>query len=165
MRLKQQLRLDIVERIYGMETTPDTYTGWKTAATKFDLVDQNMRVLQGHDPLTNSRTNRTNTTNYRTPYNNYTPSASTSSATSGEIATTQTPTGTTYGGAGKPMEIDRNRTPRAPVSKNTLCYNCGGFGHLSRFCAEPRAKRVDMIRRMIEDMPTEDKELLREQGF
>ncbi|THU93017.1 hypothetical protein K435DRAFT_861928 [Dendrothele bispora CBS 962.96] len=131
MRLKQQLRLDIVEHIYGMETTPVTYTGWKTAVTKFNLVDQNI--------------------------------CSTSSATSSEIATTQTPTGTTYGGAGKPMEIDRNRTPRAPVSKNTLCYNCGGFGHLSRFCAEPRAKRVDMIRRMIEDMPTEDKELLREQ--
>ncbi|CAM9509685.1 unnamed protein product, partial [Sphacelaria rigidula] len=47
----------------------------------------------------------------------------------------------------KPLETSKYDEPKQqkqlPTSRalfTRVCYNCGGHGHISRFCPEPRAK-------------------------
>jgi Zinc knuckle/Retrotransposon gag protein len=45
----------------------------------------------------------------------------------------RTASGTTYGGKGQPMEVDKVQVRR--------CYNCNGEGHLAKDCKKPKKER------------------------
>ena len=52
--------------------------------------------------------------------------------------------GTTFGGGGRPMELDKARQMGA-------CFNCGKKGHIAKFCLEPRKAVVRGVSTKIED--------------
>ncbi|KAF8824701.1 hypothetical protein HHX47_DHR7000384 [Lentinula edodes] len=67
-------------------------------------------------------------------------------------------TGTTFKGAGRPMDIDAAR-------RNKECFHCGKQGHIAKFCPE-KAPKPQFVRGMWSRMTQEDQETMaKELGF
>lgn len=68
-------------------------------------------------------------------------------------------TGTTFGGTGRPMDLDAARRLRQ-------CFNCGEQGHISRNCPKKKANCFQQVRGLsVEMTPEERLELAKEWGF
>jgi hypothetical protein len=64
----------------------------------------------------------------------------------------KTSTGTTFGGTGKPMEIDKT---------THCCFGCGKTGHFCKDCPDAPTKKLNM-RALAHDLVDEELEELRE---
>ena len=107
---RRGLKPEVLSRIYAADVEgPTTYKELIDKARKIGL---NLDIIRG--------------------FKNAAVGASTSVKPSYPSKDVKTGTGTTYGGSGKPMEIDRTG-PR--------CYNCNGFGHMARECKKPKREK------------------------
>ena len=51
----------------------------------------------------------------------------------------RTGSGITYGGMGKPMEIEQQQNNRQGCKAK--CYNCNRFGHMAKDCQQPKKEK------------------------
>ena len=126
--LEKKLHFDIIQRIYN-STVPTAYADYKEKAIQHDNLQHMVARLQA------SQHGRPTHLVYNRPMSN-TPSGSNGHSREDR----QTATGTTYGGAGKPMQIGRIQVNKEEAHKKGLCYGCGRSGHLSKEC--PHKKKL-----------------------
>ncbi|KAF5340821.1 hypothetical protein D9758_017072 [Tetrapyrgos nigripes] len=136
MLLKQNLWFGIVQRIYQIDPVPVTYAAWKAAAVRLNLCDQSVQTLRNDSrgiPASGNTSVGTWFTTAQTPTTT-TQNATTSAGAPSEAPMTCTGTGVTFGGQGKPMEIDCTKANKWTWDGVRKCYGCGEEEHISRNC-------------------------------
>ena len=106
----------IVEKIYGDSNgeLPADLAAWKTKARRLDNLHLELKALQGRHAPTSSNAHRLRQFQVRAPS---VPAAPVAPAPAADA-----------------MDVDGNR-------RNPRCYNCNKFGHIAKFCPEPRRFR------------------------
>jgi len=126
------LKTPLVNRIYGMDTVPDTVEGWYEKASHFENQWQKARAIASRS----NRTDRPKKKNYSRPsVRERDPDA---------------------------MDVDAirlSREDRDKYIKEGRCFNCGNKGHLSRECkGKQPAKGVKRVERKGEEEGISDEE-------
>lgn len=120
--LERNLHQALVDRIYSTTPLPSTYAGWKQKVIELDQLwrrrEERKKVNKEFWNLPNSQS-----------------LAYDSKRNEGQKESRTSPSGRTFGGLGKPMEIDR-----AKYRSEGRCFGCGEAGHISRFC--PNKEKV-----------------------
>lgn len=137
--LERSLRAHLVDSVLSMPTIPDTYEGWKVAATHFD---GNRR--RRDDAMRNRQS-----TAYRRPFPPpIPPRPAAPRAAPAQAAPRAAPppvrrdaTGVTFGGAGEPMDVAIGR-----ANSGRRCFLCGSLKHLVKDC-DQRTTRVRLVLR------------------
>jgi hypothetical protein len=146
--LEMAVHREIVNQILSMETEPRTFDAWKKAAQKFDRVEQRRKEINRlqADPKPKQWSKQTTTT-------------TTTTAEAGPVQTKKTASGTTFGGQGKPMNINQMKEGR--------CFKCREKGHLSRDCpTRTGSGRKETFRALIQGAEREEIiRMLKEEGF
>lgn len=119
--LIKKLNRDIITRMFNTTTAPTTYAEYKAAALAADKLAKQLEHV-----LSLQRSSKS-----------YHSEQSPSTSTTTEV---RTGTGTTYLGAGQPMEIGRTKIDKEHAKKNGLCFKCGKPGHMSRQCPQSKKK-------------------------
>ena len=148
--LERNLRYETVATIYNSGSQlPTEYEDWKSRALLIDGLQRRLKNV-GRSGWS-GQPNR--------PTAGSTSAATTTTTTTTSAPVKKTPTGTVYGGAGQPMQIDTSRGPR-------VCYNCQQEGHIARNCPNPRKERKVNIRGLVQTLGrltvTEQEELKKE---
>ena len=121
----------ILTQIYSLNTElPDSYDNWKKKIITIDGLHQRMKLWDApgswpmYRPLpTPPCQAQWNPPRQQTPAQ---PAASSSS-----VLNWRPGTGRTYGGLGKPMDLDKAR-------RLNVCIKCGQKGHIGKFCPNYR---------------------------
>lgn len=112
----------LVEKMYLGETLPTAWATWKAKAIRLD------KMWQKHQEQQKARGWTSRSHDQKSPPATQ-PSVPRASPTPIPQADRRDGTGITYGGQGKPMELDRAKKP-------FNCYNCGKPMHMSRNCPD-----------------------------
>lgn len=130
--LERQLSESIVTKIYGSETLPTTYDGWKRKAIRFDNLERRLKEVRRQQTPQNPPVARK-------------PEQSTTPRTTPNTAPTykRDSTGTVFTGTGQPMNLDEAR-------QKGVCYKCGLPGHIGKFC--PNRQKTE-VRATTSDTP------------
>lgn len=137
--LDEALQRRVLDAVWNREVVPTRYTDYMRIA---ENIDENQRKhYQRQKNLGSSQPHKP------------APKPQTQSQAPAASSQTQAPrrdyrdgTGTTFGGAGQPMNLDRAR-------KEGLCFNCHQKGHLLRDCPMPKQPR--QVRGVSTDLPDE----------
>lgn len=130
---KMNMRQSLVEKIMLETPMPTTYQDWKSRAIAHDQAwrnwDASRRQNQGGKPGPN-RQQAQQPRRFQFERN---PQIVQRPADPPAWAPKRTGSGTTFGGQGQPMDIDRAR-------RQGLCFGCGERGHLKRDCPHNHQK-------------------------
>jgi hypothetical protein len=113
---KKGLNRELLKKVYSLPDVPDTLSDWIKYAIRFD---RNWRNLQAD--LRTPSSPRANTPRSSTTASTYT-------------SNTRTGGATTYGGLGKPMDVDALNKLKEERRKLGVCLRCGDKGHFARDC-------------------------------
>lgn len=117
---------DIRAQIYRRGgALPATYDLWKEKAIELDAMERRLKSFDDTPHTWRSATPRP----LPTPPKQYAPAQS-----SAQPAPAWKPSGTTYGGMGKPMDLDTAR-------RLNVCVKCGQSGHIGKFCPNRRGQQ------------------------
>ena len=136
--IKDAIHNNIIDSIYNAGSLPDTYTAWKVRITNIDDLQRQQAVEKK---------------SYVPTMVHKTIVVDKSAATTANVPTQRMGTGTTYGGAGQKMDIDK-------VRQSGLCFRCSKPGHISRNCPD---KKGFQIRSIVEGLTDEEKKELKKE--
>jgi hypothetical protein len=137
------LPLPILTAIYRNSNgvLPNALANWKLLARNLDSLNDQFKVLRAQ--LNPGNPNRPRPQQIRTP---------TVPAPTPQFNPAPRP-------ASDAMDVDGGR------GRNTRCYNCGKFGHISRFCPEPKkyqsirtAEIAEVLRAVLAEKPVKPEE-------
>lgn len=149
--LELNVSAGIIDSIYkDRNGLPEEYEDWKKQILRLDML---WRCREEHNRLRNQRTGYSQ----QAPCMQHAAQPAATTPQSSVPKDRKDATGTTYGGAGKPMDIDNAR-------RKGLCFHCGEQGHIGRFC--PKKSSVHQVRGLWTSMNDDDrKKLAEELGF
>ena len=130
-KIEQAIHNNLIDSIYNTGTVPEDYEGWKTR-----VVDL--------DNLLRRRNEAKKTWGFGSWFNQQQKPQATKPQTSqpavpaNSAADRKDGTGMTYGGTGRPMELDK-------AQRKIICYNCQEEGHIARNCPKPRKASVRKV--------------------
>ncbi len=132
-QVKKACRATTKDIIYASDADPPAdYQAWRKRILRIDHNWRTKKAEQHGGKVTEWKQQaKTNTTPTTTKGNQ--PQTSVPEKTTG--------TGTTFGGSGKPMDIDAIRT-------KTKCYGCGEIGHFKRDCPKRPKTKAEAMRRL-----------------
>jgi Retrotransposon gag protein/Zinc knuckle len=137
----------IVEKIYSDTNgqLPADLHAWKTKARNLDNLHLELKALQRSSPGV-SQVARPRQFQVRTP----------------AVPAAQAPPTPAAAPASDAMDVDGGR-------RNVRCYNCGKFGHIAKFCAEPRKYRsvraaeiAEVVRSVLAEKSVKEEEVVAE---
>ena len=135
--IKSAIHANIIDSIYNGGSLPTTYAAWKARVTDIDnLQCQRAAEKKSHTPTVIHKTVVVD-----------------KAATTTNAPTQRTGTGTTYGGAGQRLDINKAR-------QSGLCFRCGKLGHISRNCPD---RKGFQIRSIVEGLNDEEKKELKKE--
>jgi hypothetical protein len=150
-KINEVVDSSIIDSIYNnSEVLPSTYEQWKTRCINLD--ESRRRRNEAKAEMRKYGRYR----GYQAPSPQpqpcqYTPPTAppphASRPQAAPVVDRRDASGTTYGGVGRPMELDKARRPLE-------CYNCGKRGHMARDCWAPRKQQVRAV--TVEDIRSEE---------
>ena len=153
--VERNMRFSLIEKIYSSGSIPDTLANYRKCIIALDALERRLASVN-RTSGSGSSAKGSSTPNWRQPIEK---TKATPEQPSTPVQTRRDGTGTTFGGRGQPMDIERAR-------REGLCFNCGEKGHLSRDCLKPRKSTRTYARRVVDGLSEEDhKDLLAELGF
>jgi hypothetical protein len=145
--VKKSVNEKIIDRIYEAEELPEDYAAWRKKIIRFDTQmkvrneeKKNMGLWRPKEAPGPSKPQAQNQAAPAAPPKQ--------SNISGDRKDS---TGTTFGGRGKPMDLDKAKS-------EGLCFRCGTKGHISRNC--PTRSKEYQVRQLWAQMSKEEQSTL-----
>ena len=135
-KLEKAVKTAIIDSIYHGGNLPKKYADWKTRVVDIDNLWRYREEQKKAWSFGNF---------WKPSQEKQQPQAAKTPAT---VTDKKDGSGTTFGGGGRPMELDKARQMGA-------CFNCGKKGHIAKFCLEPKKAVVRGVSTEIEDKPRE----------
>ena len=131
-KIKKAVKTAIINSIYHSSRLPKKYQEWKTQVVNID----NLWCYQEEQKKAWSFGNFCKPSQEKQQLQ--------AAKTLATIANKKDRSGTTFGGSGRPMELDKAQQIGA-------CFNCGKKGHIAKFCPEPKKAVVQGVSTEIDD--------------
>ena len=139
--LQKGVHRDLLQHIFTQAPLPTDYDSWKDMLLSLGRLQERFNQQFGTRSTTSStapsRVPHTFVTNVHQP-----------------VEHKKTNTGTTFGGAGQPMDVDKLR-------RDIKCFNCNETGHMHRDC--PHEKRKINIRALLDQLEEDEFKELKEE--
>ena len=145
--LERNLDPSLIRRIYAGDTVPSSYETYKDKVLSVYAMEQRFRSLNLRParPIPPMPVNRS-----LPPQPLITTSTQPTSTSTPHSGDRKDSTGITFGGAGQPMQIDREE-----ARKRGLCFRCGQPGHRSFSCPTFQKQR-QQIRSLLADLENDE---------
>jgi hypothetical protein len=141
----------ILKGIYSESKPPTTYAAWKEKVMQLGIAEEMLNIMQGKQIAQDM----TVTVKSFASAKSSSPPAKQSPSATSSFTARRDGTGTVFGGAGEPMDLDEMR-------RKGLCFKCQKRGHLSRDCPEKRKVIKTQVRGLFDELSAEDKKELLE---
>jgi len=140
--LERNVREELIDQLYLQATLPETYDEWKDRLLAVGRMrerrNERKKGFAKSSPVVGTVASVPRRDTPRSPV---------------VEQDVKTSSGVTFGGSGKPMDIDEAR-------RKGLCFNCGGSGHISRNCMQKR--KTWNARTVVEGLDEDQRKELRE---